>query len=79
MADLSAAGRRRHAQRGQALPDGSFPITNRQDLLDAIKLAGHAKDPAKARRFIIRRARQLGLSDLIPDSWSAGGSSSKRK
>lgn len=69
MADLSAAGRRRHAKRGEALPDGSFPIANREDLRKAIKLAGHAKNPAKARAFIKRRARSLGLSHMIPDSW----------
>lgn len=69
MADLSAEGRRKHAKKGQALPDGSFPITNASDLRKAIKLAGHAKNPAKARAFIKRRAAALGLSDRIPDSW----------
>ncbi len=69
MADTSAAGRRRHASKGQALPDGSFPITNRSDLRKAIRLAGHAKNPAKARAFIKRRASALGLSSMIPETW----------
>lgn len=69
MADLSAKGRRKHAAKGQALPDGSFPISNKSDLRKAIKLAGHAKNPAKARAFIKRRAKALGASEMIPDSW----------
>lgn len=53
----------------QAMPDGSFPIKNAEDLKNAIKLAGNAKNPGAARAHIIRRAKALGLSNLIPDSW----------
>jgi len=62
-------------------PDGSggrFPIRNRSDLLKAIRAVGRAKGGEegrrKVRRFIIRRARALGLSDLIPDTWASDGS-----
>lgn len=66
---FKAEKRRKMAKAGTAMPDGSFPIANAEDLANAIRLAGKAKDPAAARRHIIRRARALGLSDRIPDSW----------
>ena len=69
--DFSQGERKKMAGKGQAKSDGSFPIKNEQDLKNAIRLAGNAKDPAAARRHIIRRARALGLSNLIPDSWSS--------
>ena len=68
--DFSAGERKKMAGKGQAKSDGSFPIKNAQDLKNAIRLAGNAKDPAAARRHIIRRAQALGLSNLIPDSWT---------
>lgn len=69
--DFSAGERREAASEGQAMGDGSFPIKNEQDLKNAIRLAGNAKDPAKAKAHIKRRAAALGLSDRIPDSWKA--------
>jgi hypothetical protein len=68
--DYSAEERRELAGQGQAMPDGSFPIVDGEDLEDAIHLAAHASDPAEARAFIRRRARELGLADRLPDSWS---------
>lgn len=73
MAEFTAAERRRLAKQGKAMSDGSFPIRNRSDLSDAIQLAGNASDPAKARRFIMRRARALGLTSMIPDTWNSDG------
>lgn len=69
--DFSASERRSAASEGQAQSDGSFPIKNAKDLANAIRLAGNAKDPAKAKAHIKRRAAALGLSDKIPDSWKA--------
>lgn len=74
MADFSEEQRRKLAREGKAMSDGSFPIRNRSDLQNAIRLAGNAGDPAKARRFIIKRARALGLTQLIPDTWAGDGS-----
>lgn len=67
--DFSAGDRKKLADKGKALPDKSFPIENTGDLKNAIKLAGNAKDPGKARAFIRRRAAALGASGMIPDSW----------
>lgn len=57
------------ASEGKALPDGSYPIENEQDLRNAIQAIGRAKDPAAARRHIIKRARALDLTNLLPDDW----------
>jgi hypothetical protein len=57
------------AKKGQALPDGSFPIADKTDLQKAIRALGRAKDPAKARRHIRRRAKALGAESALPDSW----------
>lgn len=67
--DVSTEERERLADRGQAMPDGSYPIANKQDLRNAIQAFGRAKDPAKVKEHIIRRARALGASDLIPEGW----------
>lgn len=51
------------------MPDGSFPIRNSQDLQDAIKSVGRAKDYEAAKRWIIKRAKELGKEDLLPEDW----------
>lgn len=67
--DFPKDEREQLAKQGAALPDGSFPIKNAGDLRNAIKLAGHASDPARAKSHIRKRAKALGLEDLIPDTW----------
>lgn len=63
---------------GQAMPGGRFPIRNKDDLLKAIRAVGRASggEPGRraVRRFIIKRAKALGLADLIPDTWQPDGS-----
>lgn len=85
MADRSARQLRRLVAEGKAMrtdPDdprpGRFPIANREDLLNAIRAVGRVRPNteearAKVRRFIMRRARELGLEELIPDTWNADG------
>ena len=83
MPDLTTAKRQQLAKQGKAMPDpdgggGRFPIRNREDLLNAIRAVGRAKGGEegreKVRRYIMRRATELGLSNLIPDTWRADGS-----
>lgn len=58
---------------GNALPDGSYPIEDEDDLRDAIRLSGHGDAPEPQVRAHIRsRARALGLTHLVPDTWSGG-------
>lgn len=78
MADFDTTTRRRLAQQGKAMRGGRFPIRNREDLLNAIRAVGRAKGGEAGRRavrrFIIRRARALGLMNLIPETWNSDGS-----
>lgn len=68
-ADCTDSYRKALAAKGQARPDGSYPIRNRADLARAILAIGRAKDPQAVKRWIIRRARELHCIDLLPDSW----------
>lgn len=74
----SAAARQKAEARGAAMPGGRFPIRNRADLAKAIQAVGRAsggEEGRKAvRRFIIKRARALGLTNMLPDNWAADGS-----
>jgi hypothetical protein len=69
MAELDTAERRRLADHGKALPDGSFPIRNREDLRDAIQSYGRAGDKAKVKRWIKRRAKELNAEEELPEDW----------
>jgi hypothetical protein len=77
--NLNAAARRIAAERGWALPDGSYPIRDQEhhglaDLDKAIRAVGRGSAPHdKIRRHIIKRARALEASDRIPGNWSASG------
>ena len=56
------------ADKGFALPDGSYPIENVEDLKNAIKAYGRAKDQGAAAKHIEKRAKALGAEDLIPQT-----------
>jgi hypothetical protein len=74
-----AASRRRLAKKGQARPDGSFPIPNVAYLKKAIQAYGRANDKAGAKAHIISRAKALGRTDLLPDSWGSSSNTQKKK
>ncbi len=67
-------GKRRaqYAKRGWALPDGSYPIRDVGDLRNAIQAYGLGKDREAAKRHIMKRAKQLKRTDLIPETWKKG-------
>lgn len=67
--DFNTDERKKLAGSGGAMKDGSFPIKNATDLKNAIRLVGNAKNPAAAKAWIIRRARALGLTANLPDTW----------
>lgn len=56
------------ADKGLALPDGSFPIKDLEDLKNAIQAYGRSKDQTAAAKFIAKRAKELSAEDLIPVS-----------
>ena len=70
--DYSSSARERMAESENAMPDGSFPIANATDLRNAIQSVGRAKDYARAKAHITRRAKDLGLTNMLPSEWGAG-------
>lgn len=72
--EFSTKQRKKLANKGQAMSDGSFPIANKQDLRNAIQAYGRASNKAAAKRHIIKRAKALGATDLLPDSWKSSDS-----
>jgi hypothetical protein len=67
--EVSDKERAHLADQGHAMPDGSYPIANESDLRNAIQAFGRAKDKGAVRTHIIRRAKQLGRTDLLPADW----------
>jgi len=74
--DYTEETREKYAEEGKALPDGSFPIADTEDLKDAIQAHGRAKDIDKAKRHIVKRARDLDREDMIPEEWGITASAS---
>lgn len=67
--DVSSDERERLAERGAAMPDGSYPIANTSDLANAVQAYGRASNKAAVKAHIIRRARALNATNLLPDTW----------
>jgi hypothetical protein len=76
LSKISEEERMELAEEGKALPDGAYPIRNVEDLKNAIQAYGRSKPSERrmVRKHIIKRARQLKQSDLIPDEWSGADS-----
>ena len=71
----SDADRAAMAKSGDALPDGSYPIKDQEDLANAIHAVGRGGDPhGTIRKHIMARAKALGLSKMIPSDWNSDGS-----
>jgi len=76
-AKYDAATLRKMAANGQAMPDGSYPIGDKEDLSNAIHAVGRGSGSHNAiRQHIIKRAKALGASDMIPSNWNSDGSMS---
>ena len=67
--DFDTEERKKLADKGEALPDGSFPIRNESDLKNAIKSIGRTDNRKRAIDWIKKRANELGKEDLLPDNW----------
>lgn len=64
--DMLKAG---HAM-ANASGDPSYPIKDKEDLQNAIHAVGRGSaDHDDIRRHIIKRAKALGLTSMIPDNW----------
>ena len=68
---ISRDEREKLADKGFALPDGSYPIRNVEDLKNAIQAYGRSKesDRAKVRKHISKRANALKVRHMVPEEW----------
>jgi len=63
--------REKQAEQGNAMPDGSYPIENCEDLANAIQAIGRASDPEATKAHIRKRAAALDCPDIeLPEDWS---------
>lgn len=71
-ADFTAEQRQEMARNGEAMSDGSYPIPNRDYLEKAIHAVGRGKNNSHdaIRAHIVKRAKALGATSLLPDSWN---------
>ncbi len=75
MAEPTMMQRKALAAKGLAMPDGSYYIRNKKELGDAIEAIGRGgADHDVIRKFCIKRAADLGASDMIPADWNPDGS-----
>lgn len=68
--DYSDKQRQAMADSGEAMPDGSFLIKTKADLKNAIQSYGRSKQKDAVKQHIIRRAKALGATDLLPEEWN---------
>lgn len=89
MAQPDVATMRKLQKQGKAMPPKEpggrprFQIRNAADLDNAIRAVGRATSDSgqhseaervTVRRYVMSRAKQLGLSARIPDTWNSDGS-----
>lgn len=69
--EFSADQRDELAEEGEAMPGGRYPIVNAEDLKNAIRAIGRTPEGRRSsvRMHIVRRAKELGLQELIPGDW----------
>jgi hypothetical protein len=72
--DFSTDQRKKLAGQGAARPDGSYPIVTPEDLGNAIKAFGRSNpgDRAAVKAHIVKRARALGKTSMLPEGWGSG-------
>ncbi len=78
-ADFTAKQRKALAAKGSAMPDGSFPIRNEDDLGNAVAAYGRAKNKAAAKAHISKRAKALGLAAKLPADWAGSTKKAAKK
>ncbi len=65
--------RKQAAADGIAMPNGQYPIEDKEDLRKALNSYGRAKDMRATKRHIIKRANILGGLGLLPSGWVGRG------
>lgn len=68
---ISEKERMKLEKEGKAMAGGRFPVRNRSDLRNAIKLVGNSDLPkAEVIAYLKRRAKELDATNELPESWS---------
>lgn len=67
--NIRQSQRDKWAKEGVAMPDGSWPIPNRDYLRRAIQSYGRADNAAEVKAWIKKRAKALGAEDMLPEDW----------
>lgn len=62
--------RKKLADKGEAMPDGSFPTASLQDFKDAVRSIGRAKNSAAVKKYLLRRAKEKGWEEHVPEEWT---------
>lgn len=77
-ANLRQDARQAAADKGEAMPDGSFPIRSLAELDKARQAFGRTNpaDRDKVKAFMLKRARALGASQDVIDAIQAYGTDS---
>ena len=70
--EFSQSKRKELAGKGKALPWGGFPIENCEDVGNAVRAIGRAKDRSRTISHIIRSAKKLGCAGKVPKRWVEG-------
>lgn len=63
---LSEDDRKGLIEKGQAMPDGSFPIRNKTDLKHAINIHSGTNSLEATKQFIKKRATELEAEEMLP-------------
>lgn len=61
--------RKRLARQGKAMPDGGYPIRNREDLVNAVRAYGRGDNKEEVKKWIKKRAKELDAEQYLPDNW----------
>lgn len=61
--------RKRLARQGKAMPDGGYPIRNREDLVNAVRAYGRGNNKEEVKKWIKKRAKELDAEQYLPDNW----------
>lgn len=59
------------SESGEAMDDGSFPIADEADLKNALAAFQRAKDVDAAKAHIAKRAKELGLEEMLPEGFAS--------
>jgi hypothetical protein len=68
--EFSAGEREKDAERGMAMPDGSYPIRSAKDVQNAVRDYYRSGEKSNVRAHIIARAKAIGAESALPDDWA---------